>query len=98
MVAYPWEKLSDLKQAIYPEGFYNVRAYLLNGFSSHHCNYVSSAGFEPFWALLVPYSLSACCMAHSRCRLQCKRPAIESIPVACCLCQQLLHIFICPLS
>ena len=26
MVAYPWEKLSDLRQAIYPEGFYNVRA------------------------------------------------------------------------
>ena len=25
MVAYPWEKLSDLRQAIYPEGFYNVR-------------------------------------------------------------------------
>ena len=25
VVAYPWEKLSDLRQAIYPEGFYNVR-------------------------------------------------------------------------
>jgi hypothetical protein len=25
VVAYPWEKLSDLKQAIYPAGFYNVR-------------------------------------------------------------------------
>lgn len=28
VVAYPWEKLSDLRQAIYPEGFYTVRPLL----------------------------------------------------------------------
>ena len=28
VVAYPWEKLSDLRQAIYPEGFYTVRSLL----------------------------------------------------------------------
>ena len=58
VVAYPWEKLSDLRQAIYPEGFYNVRSPS----ASHHANLGWGLEARP-----LPQPSSACVMCWQEC-------------------------------